>query len=93
MNIIKQCKQIICVDGDINDVSLKFLNYCKIKYKFIHNEYKHNKDVKAFEINNYDSIIEQLKTEDKFMVATDSINIANLIKKDLDDENIKVITS
>ena len=91
--MIKKCKQIICVDGDINDVSLKFLNYCKIKYKFIHNEYKHNKDVKAFEIDNYESIREQLKTEDKFMVATDSIHIANLIKKDLDDENIKVITS
>jgi len=93
MRMIKGCKQIICVDGDINDVSLKFLQYCDIKYKFIHNEYKHNKDVKAFEIDNYESIIEQLKTEDKFMVATDSINIANLIKKDLDDENIKVITS
>lgn len=92
ISIIKKSKQIIATDADINDISYNFIsNYIKLKY--IVNEHKHNKDVNAYEIKSYDEMLEKLKTEDKFMLCTDSKSSAEVAYKYLDDKDILLIVS
>ena len=91
--IINECKQFIGTDADITDNSLSLLKYTDKKYKFIKNSYKHNKDVKAYEIFSVDDFIEDIKKQDKFLVCCDSKNNAELIYNLLKNKSIKLITS
>jgi hypothetical protein len=93
--IIKSCKKVICVDADISDVSLKFLNYTKINYVFLQNTYKHNKGVKAEEIFDTELFFDELKAEKKFLCCCDSKKEAEILHEKLDKEGIKscLITS
>lgn len=93
IRILSQCKQFICTDADISDISIKFIDYIKRPYEFIENTYKHNKGINAQEIFNYDKFINKLENENKFMLCTDSKTQAEIIYKKLDDDTIKLITS
>lgn len=91
--IIKEAKQIICVDADINDVSLKFLNMIGKKYEYHMNIHKHNKGIKATEITDRDTFIQMLKKENKFLLCCDSKTECKSIFNDLDTDDVKLITS
>jgi hypothetical protein len=93
IELIKNCKQFICVDADISDLSVKFIDFCKRDYKFIDNDFLHNKGVEAEEIFEYERLILKLEKEDKFLLCTDSKSQAEIICKKLDDPEIKLITS
>lgn len=97
--VINECGNFIGTDADISDIVFKFLDATnRNKYNYIVNEFKHNKGVKAYEIETYNEFITKLSKEDKFLVCTDSKSMANLIKLDLtkinkDNNKIIVITS
>ena len=103
IRILREAKQVICTDADINDVTLNFIKPYR-KYTYINNTIKHNKDVKTTEIKNFKLFIEKLKLENKYIVACDSATIADTLylemTKDLiintntnDKDIIKLITS
>jgi len=94
IEILKQCKNYICIDADITDKSIEFIKtFINREYKLIENEYKHNKGVKAYEIQTEELFIEKLKQEKKFLCCCDSASQAEFIAKKLNDESIILITS
>ena len=93
-NILKYSKQIICVDADINDISIEFYKNLNRKNNiFIKNEYKHNKGVEATEIKDIDELIKKLSKEPKFLLCCDSKASVEMIKNALEDPDIITITS
>jgi len=93
IKIINQSKQIICVDADISDTSMRFLEFTNKKCQYIKNGYKHNDGVKATEIFDSVKFISQLKKEPKFMCCCDSKKQVELLYKELGDDTVKMITS
>lgn len=85
--LIKNCKQVICTDADINQYCIDFLNYTKIKFTTINNTYLHNKDVCASEIYSHNIFIDKLKSEKSFLCCTDSKVNAELIYKEINGKN------
>lgn len=87
LKILRECKQIICVDADINSNSLKILDFCNVKYDFVINKYLHNKSsgdkpVSSKEIFTFDSFIEELQKLNEAMVCCDSkIDAETIFKK------------
>ena len=88
--IINECKQVICTDADINDISYSWIRRHK-PCKYIKNRYKHNNNVLAYEIKTYDNLIDKLNNETKFMLCMDSKTQALILKKQLKDDNILLI--
>ena len=94
LTLIKNCKLTICVDACINDTVKMFFNYFDESTPlYIQNKFKNNKDTKAVELQSYDQLKDNLKKLDKFMVCCDSANKAKQLYKELEDDNIKLITS
>lgn len=95
LHIIKNCKKVICVDADISDLCLYFINYTNIDYVFLENTYKHNKDVIAEEVFDDESFYDELKNELKFLCCCDSKKEAEVLHQKLKDDGIKslLITS
>tara|TARA_R110002020_G_scaffold38146_6_gene115008 strand:+ start:1543 stop:4287 length:2745 start_codon:yes stop_codon:yes gene_type:complete len=95
--LLQNCKNFICIDADITEKSIEFLNrFIGRNFECYENKYLHNKNVNAFEIEEAELFISQLKKEEKFLCACDSASQAELIKKEIQkDENddIKIITS
>ena len=91
--ILKNAKQIIATDADINDISYNFFDSNIPNYNMWINEHKHNKNIKAIEIETIDELIKKLRCEDKFMLCMDSKIQAEAIYHILDDENIKLYVS
>jgi hypothetical protein len=93
IKILSKCKQFIGTDADISDNSLLFLDYINKKYKYVDNIYKHNNNVKAYEIFDISKFINELKNQNKYLVCCDSKKNAELLYKELNDKTIKLITS
>jgi len=94
IEILKECKNFICIDADISNKSIEFIKtFINRNYKLFENSYKHNKGVNAYEIQTEDLFIEKLKTEKKFLVCCDSASVAEGLKLKLDDESVICITS
>lgn len=93
IKLINKSKQIICADADINDISIKFLNITNKKFTYIKNKFKHNKGINAHELFNIESFIDDIKTQNKYLICCDSKRNAELIYSLLKDNNIKIITS
>lgn len=91
VDLIQNCKQVICTDADINIYCIDFLNFCGIKYKTINNTYLHNKDVDAIEIFTHSNFMKNLKKEESFLCCTDSKINAELIYKEFKDDKECVI--
>ena len=81
--ILKNCKQIICTDADISDTSiLWFQENIGRDFEFHKNLYQHNKNVKAYEILSYDTLVDKLHKTKKWIVPCDSrINAITLHKE------------
>lgn len=91
IQIIQKCNQVIATDADINDISINWLRTYKEPVTYIQNTYKHNRNVMAYELNNFDHLIDRLKSENKFMLCCDSKTNAELIYKQLNDPSICLI--
>jgi len=91
LQIMKTCKKIICVDADISDLCLYFINYTNIDYVFLENTYKHNKDVNAEEVFDDETFFEDLKNESKFLCCCDSKKEAEILHQKLKDEDINAL--
>ena len=81
--ILKNCKQIIMTDADISDTSiLWFKENIGREFEFHKNEYKHNNNIKAYEILCYDTLIDELHKTKKWIVPCDSrVNALTLHKQ------------
>ena len=77
--ILLNCKNFVCVDADISDMSIKFLEDLKLKYKYINNVFKHNKGVEAIEFFNLAKFIDEIKKNKKYIVCCDSKKSAEFI--------------
>ena len=88
--IIMNCKQVICCDADITDIALRWIKHIK-PVEYVKNTYKHNNNVLAYEIKDFDELINKLKTEDTFMLCMDSKKQANIVYRELDDQEILLI--
>jgi len=96
IKILKQTKQFICVDADISDISINFINNINKQYDLIKNDYQHNKNVKAYELESFNDLKQRLEKEEKYMVCCDSKNNAIYLYETLNgdkDDDIICITS
>jgi hypothetical protein len=91
LKIIKSCKKVICVDADISDLCLYFLNFTKIDYVFLENTYRHNKGVEAIEVFDTDEFYQSLSQEDKFLCCCDSKKEAEVLHKKLEEDGIECL--
>jgi len=90
--ILTNCKNFVCVDADISDMSLNFLKDLELKYTYINNEYKHNKGVNAHEFFDLVKFIKEIKKHDKYIVCCDSKKSAEFIYLET-HEKAKLLTS
>ena len=60
LRILKEAKQIICVDADISDVCFTLLKHLNLDYTYYQNEYQHAKGVKARELDDRKMLIDKL---------------------------------
>lgn len=83
VKIISNCKQIICVDADINDISYIFYKLIlKDRFEFVENKYQNFKNVKVFIHTDENKLVNLIKEEKKFMICSDSATkIKNLNHK------------
>ena len=90
IQILNGCKQIICVDADINDTSIKFFERNKInkKLKFVKNNYLHNNKKKAKEINDDDEMYEMMEKTEYWICPCDGYGTAKALKKRFPDAEI-----
>tara|TARA_Y100000114_G_scaffold104220_1_gene97483 strand:+ start:799 stop:3477 length:2679 start_codon:yes stop_codon:yes gene_type:complete len=94
IQILKQCKNFICIDADITNKSIEFIEkFINRKYDLFENEYKHNKGVYAYEIEDEKDFVHKLKNQTKFLLCCDSKTEAERFKKLLDDPEVIIITS
>ena len=73
--IFMKAKKIICVDADISDISMKFIEYIKKKrntFTYIQNTHIHNKGTLATELTSKEDLVKRLSNEKTFMCACDS---------------------
>ena len=94
--IITEADLVICTDADISDNCLQVFKQMGMEYRFIDNQYKHNNNVKATEITDFDRFMNKLMAEPKFILCADSKTIVDVMghktfKKTGGD--VKVITS
>ncbi len=94
IEILKQCKNFICIDADITNKSVEFIEtFINRKYKLFENEYKHNKGVEALEMPECNVFITLLQQEKKFLCCCDSKTQAEYIYNELNDPSVILITS
>ncbi len=94
--IITQADLVIGTDADISDNCLQVFKQMGVGYRFIDNQYKHNNNVKATEISNFDKFMEKLMAEPKFILCADSKSMVDIMGHKTFKEtgqNVKVITS
>jgi hypothetical protein len=97
VKLLKEAKQVICVDADISDMCFKLLNDINIQYKYYINDYQHNKGISATEIKNKKDLVKKLSNEDKFILVCDSKKEAKYMYNELirlnPNKPIKIYTS
>lgn len=104
INLIRDAKYVIMTDADISDPAMMFVQFAldhdtrygynlKDKLVFIENEYKHNNGKKAEEIFSIDELIKMMKKEKKWICPCDEARSCDMLKEQIGDPNILVITS
>lgn len=91
--IIEEADLVVGTDADISDNCLMIFKQLGLEYRFIDNQYKHNNNVKATEIRNFDEFMKKLMKEPKFIVCADSKTIVDIMGHKMFEDNVKVITS
>jgi len=76
--MIQQSDLVIATDADINEISLSYMKAIK-PFRYIKNEYKHNSGIEAEEIFSFDSFIEEINKEDKWLIPCDSKTQSEII--------------
>lgn len=76
--IINQADKVIATDADINEISLSYMKEIT-EFKYIKNEYKHNNGIEAEEIFSFESFIEKINKEDKWLIPCDSKTQSEII--------------
>jgi hypothetical protein len=77
--LIRNAKQVICVDADLNDYTMKLMEFCDRKMLKINNTYIHNQGVPCEEYFNIEAIINKMKSKDKFLCCLDSSRLGKSI--------------
>ncbi len=77
--LVKDAKQVICVDADLNEYSLKFMDFCERDLIKINNTYNHNQDVPCKEYFEISDMIEEMKKKDKFLCCLDSARLGKAL--------------
>jgi hypothetical protein len=74
VHILKNCKQIICTDADMSDVSMDFMKLNGIDRQFLclHNTHRKNNEIVAEEVEYDEVIIERMKATEKWIAAFDT---------------------
>ena len=99
ISIIKKAKYVICVDAHINDFCFDFINFINEqcnkndKILYIENEYIYNSGIDAEELENEEELLDLLNQNEKWLLVSDCKKFTKLIKKKLNDENIRLYTS
>ncbi len=96
LDILNNCKKIICTDADINDISLSYLRLIDKNKIYIQNDFLHNKNIKCQELFSYGDFCDKLHLENKFLCCCDSKTQAEMIHQQLIDfgvRDVKLITS
>ena len=93
LKIIKECKQVIGVDRDIIDNTFRLFDHLNIPYEYWINEFQHNQGVCATELNSIERVVEHLKREKEYLVASDSLNLCEVLENLVDDRDVTMITS
>jgi hypothetical protein len=93
IQMLKQCKNFICIDADITNKSIEFIKkFINRKYNLYENDYKHNKGINAYEIEDENDFIHKLKKQNKFLCCCDSKREAERFKNLLNDDDVILIT-
>lgn len=99
INVINKAKYVICLDGFMNDFVINLINFVETTFStnnkvlYINNSYKKNKDVEVIELDNIDELYKLLKSEDKWLLCSDSKTCVDNLKIDLKDIDIAIYTS
>jgi hypothetical protein len=94
--IIQNCKFMVGCDADIsNTITVNFIKSIlnDEHVQVINNTYKHNKDVKSYEYNDIEKLIEDIKKSEKYIVCFDSLDECKKIYQDIQDDSIKIFSS
>ena len=93
LKTIKECKQVIGVDRDIIDNTFRRFDHLNIPYEYWVNTFQHNKGVHATEFNSIEQVAEHLKRGKQYLVASDSLNLCEILENTVDDKDVTMITS
>ena len=93
LKIIKECKHVIAVDRDIIDNTFRLFDELNIQYSYWKNTFQHNKGVHATELKSIEQLAEHLKREKQYLVASDSLNLCEVLENIVDDKDVTMITS
>ena len=94
LEIMKKCKNFICIDADITYKSILFINkFIQRQFITYENTYIANKNVNAFEIQSQQTFLQKLASEKSFLLCSDSAKQAKAIYDFLNDTSIILITS
>ena len=93
LKIIRECKQVIGVDRDIISNTFTLFDALNIKYEYWINLYQHNRGVYATELSSIEQVADHLKREKEYLVASDSLNLCEVLENIVDDKDITMITS
>ena len=84
---------MIGVDRDIIDNTFVLFDELNINYEYWTNIYQHNKGVIATELQSIEQVAEHLKSEKQYLVASDSLNLCEVLENIVDDKDVTMITS
>lgn len=96
LSMLRACRQFICVDADISEVAMKFLECAEVKFDFIKNTFQHFRNTEAIHFKDEQKFMNKLIDQEKYLVCCDSKAVAEIIDKRLRDAghvNTKLITS
>lgn len=92
--VMAQCKQLIAMDADLNQICIDFVKKFK-SFDYIYSEYKVNQGKNAIEYNTYKKLLNAIKSADdtdgKFMICCDEAKSSEQLYNDLVEIGIKDI--
>ena len=78
-DLIKNARQVICVDADLNSYTMKLMKFCGREMSRYNNTYNHNQGVPCEEYFDIEEMIKVMKTKDKFLCCLDSARLGKAI--------------
>jgi len=93
--MIREAKKVICVDADISDIAIDFIEDLNQPYCYIKNSHIHNNNTPATELFSREEMMEKLQEQDEYLLCCDSKKHAIAIHKLLHtkDKPVKLYTA